>query len=166
MNEDSSDNDIIINLTKNWEGIDFNHARIEELVRFICKDYGTNNDKTRSYEVNIVIVDDAEIRKMNKSFRKSDTITDCLSFDLSEKNNERVKNFEIIVNAEKASREAQERGHSPESELALYITHGLLHNLGFKDETEPDAKKMHETEDKILQQLGFGLVYNNNRKKK
>ena len=47
-----------------------------------------------------------------------------------------------------------------EAELALYITHGLLHNLGFDDSTEMQAKKMHDTEDEILRQSGFGLVYN------
>ncbi|MHC4151615.1 MAG: rRNA maturation RNase YbeY [Planctomycetota bacterium] len=138
---------------------------MEELVRFVCKHFEKNNNYTQSLELNIVIVDDDEIRKLNKSFRNSDSITDCLSFDLSEKNNTLVKAFEIIVNAEMAIRQAEKLGHSPESELALYITHGLLHHLGFNDGSEAEAKKMHDTEDKILQELGFGLVYNKNRKK-
>jgi probable rRNA maturation factor len=67
-----------------------------------------------------------------------------------------------VVNAEMANRQAAKRGHSPEAELALYITHGLLHNLGFDDLSSEDAKKMHETEDAMLQQLGFGIIYNQN----
>ncbi len=63
-----------------------------------------------------------------------------------------------------ALRQADLRGHSSQAELALYITHGLLHNLGFDDSTEDKAKKMHDMEDKILQQLGYGLVYNKNTK--
>jgi len=59
-----------------------------------------------------------------------------------------------------AVRQAKQRGHSTEAELALYVTHGLLHNLGFDDATQSGAKKIHEEEDKILQQLGYGLVYN------
>jgi ssRNA-specific RNase YbeY (16S rRNA maturation enzyme) len=35
-----------------------------------------------------------------------------------------------------------------------------LHNIGFDDSTKEKAKKMHDTEDEILQQLGYGLVYN------
>jgi len=163
MNEDDDDSDIVINLTTNFHGIDFSTSRIENLVRFVCKRFQKNN--THSHELNIVIVDDDEIRKLNKSFRNSDSITDCLSFDLSEKNESLEKSFEIIVNAEMAVRQADELGHNPESELALYITHGLLHQFGFNDESEPEAKKMHDTEDKILQELGFGLVYNKNRKK-
>jgi probable rRNA maturation factor len=63
-----------------------------------------------------------------------------------------------------ALRQANSRGHSSEAEIALYITHGLLHNLGFDDSTEPKAKNMHDIEDNILQQLGYGLVYNKNTK--
>lgn len=68
--------------------------------------------------------------------------------------------FELVVNAEKAVKQASLRGHSGEAELALYITHGLLHNLGFDDSKRQQAKKMHETEDEILQQFGYGPVYN------
>ena len=65
-----------------------------------------------------------------------------------------------------AVRQANQRGHSSEAELALYITHGLLHNLGFDDSTKKQARKMHETEDKILQEFGYGIVYNKSIKSK
>ena len=50
-------------------------------------------------------------------------------------------------------------GHSAEAEIALYITHGLLHNLGFDDASEQQAEEMHRMEDEILQQAGFGTVF-------
>jgi probable rRNA maturation factor len=59
-----------------------------------------------------------------------------------------------------AVRQANLRGHSSEAELALYITHGLLHNLGFDDSTQGQAEKMHNIENEILQQLGYGPIYN------
>ncbi len=46
------------------------------------------------------------------------------------------------------------------AELALYVTHGLLHQLGFDDATPEQAQKMHQAEDEILQHMGFGVVYN------
>ena len=57
-------------------------------------------------------------------------------------------------------RQAAQRGHSTEAELALYLTHGLLHNLGFNDADKAAAERMHDMEDEILQQAGFGVVYN------
>jgi len=49
--------------------------------------------------------------------------------------------FELVVNGEMAVRQALLRKHSSQAELALYITHGLLHNLGFDDAAEDQAKK-------------------------
>jgi ssRNA-specific RNase YbeY (16S rRNA maturation enzyme) len=40
----------------------------------------------------------------------------------------------------------------------------LLHNLGFDDISEEDAQEMHETEDALLQELGFGIIYHQEEK--
>jgi probable rRNA maturation factor len=67
--------------------------------------------------------------------------------------------FQLIVNADMAARQAAKRAHSTEAELALYITHGMLHNAGFDDIDEEQARKMHDTEDMLLQRYGFGVIY-------
>jgi probable rRNA maturation factor len=111
--------------------------------------------------VSIGIVDDAEITEFNWKFLNHEGTTDCLSFDLSDETDpEESRVFDLIVNGELAVREAARRGHTAEAELALYITHGLLHNLGFDDANAAGARKMHRTEDEILQDLGYGSVYN------
>ncbi|RKY12530.1 MAG: rRNA maturation RNase YbeY [Planctomycetota bacterium] len=130
-----------------------NLSKLEKLVRAICNKFG-HPDAT----VHIGIVDDAGIIEVHRQFLQKDTATDVISFDLSDEF-EPQPTFQIIVNAEMADRQAIKRGHSTEAELALYITHGLLHNLGFDDLLPEDAKKMHETEDAILQEFGFGIVY-------
>ena len=107
----------------------------------------------------IAIVDDAQIRKINKQFLNRNCPTDCLSFDLSDDDTNAPKSFELVVNAEMAVKEAKSRDHSSEAELALYITHGLLHNLGFDDSSKDRLRKMRDTEDEILKQQGYGLVY-------
>ena len=53
-------------------------------------------------------------------------------------------------------------GSNVESEIALYITHGLLHQMGFDDTEQQQAKEMHTAEDKILQENNYGLVYGSN----
>ncbi len=143
---------VVVQIAKNFKDIDISLPRIKKLVRTIC-----NRFKLSEAIVSIAIVGDAGIRKLNKQFLNCSCSTDCLSFDLSD---ESQKSFELVVNAERAVKEANLRGHSSEAELALYITHSLLHNLGFDDSTQEKAKKMHDTEDEILQQIGFGLVYN------
>jgi len=153
MGSVKQEQDIVVQIAKNFKDIDVNLPKLKKLVKAVCTRF-----KLSKATVSIAIVDDAEIRKVNKQFLNRSFTTDCLSFNLSD--DDARKSFELVVNAEKAVKEAKLRGHSSEAELALYVTHGLLHNLGFDDSTQGRAKKMHDTEDEILQQLGYGWVYN------
>ena len=132
--------------------VDFDKFR--ELTCQICAQFAVGRAT-----ISIAIVDDDAIRKVNSEFLNKDTRTDVISFDLSDEGSEH-RVFELVINADKAARESAKRKHSIEAELALYITHGMLHNLGFGDEDSVRADEMHTTEDKILQQAGFGIVYN------
>ena len=154
MDSVKQDQDIVVQIAKNFKNIDIRLPRLKKLVEVIC-----NRFKLSKATISIAIVDDTQIRKVNKQFLNQDFPTDCLSFNLSGNGTSSVKSFELVVNAEMAVKEANLRGHSSEAELALYITHGLLHNLGFDDSTQGQAKKMHDTEDEILRQLGYGLIY-------
>jgi probable rRNA maturation factor len=151
---------IIIHLTKSFQGIDVSLPKLKKLAKAVCERF-----EISKAAVSIVLIDNAEIRKANKCFLGRDSTTDCLSFDLSDVRS-KTRSFELLVNAEKAVEEAVLRSHSSEAELALYITHGLLHQLGFDDSTVKLAKKMHLAEDEILQQLGYGAVFNKKPKPK
>jgi probable rRNA maturation factor len=155
---------IVVQVTKNFENIELSLPKLKKLVRTICNRFGILR-----VTVGVVIVDNEQIRKINKEFLNRRRTSDCLSFDLSDsrppplllrkKLRGSPRLFELVVNGEMAVKEASLRGHSGEAELALYVTHGLLHNIGFDDSTKKKATKMHDTEDEILQQLGYGLVY-------
>ena len=179
MAPSEKEQDITVQIAKHFDGPDVNITRLKRLVKTVC--YRFNLSKAT---VSIAIVNDSEIKRLNKHFLKHNTATDCLSFDLSDdrpslskrgvrKQEEKsvsgrrrsaAKIVELVVNGERAAKEAKTRGHSPQAELALYVVHGLLHNLGFDDSTQSKAKKMHETEDEILQELGYGLVYNKSKR--
>jgi len=146
---------ITVQVAPHFRGIPVDPPALEELARVVCTRFGV----TRAI-VSIGIVDDAEMSRLNEKFLGHRGTTDCLSFDLSEEDEtgqDRV--FELIVNGELALREAAGRGRAGPAELALYITHALLHNLGFDDATAEKAREMHGLEDEILQDLGYGLVY-------
>ncbi len=147
---------VTVQITRHFEKIPADLARLKKLVRTVCRRFGVAHAV-----VSIGIVDDAEITALNRKFLHHRGTTDCLSFDLSdEADPERARVFDLIVNGALAMREAARRGHEAEAELALYITHGLLHDLGFDDAAPGPAQEMHRTEDEILQHLGYGLVYN------
>ena len=148
---------ITVKITKNFQDIEYDSNRIVKLVKAVCHRFGLSKAI-----ISIAIVPDKKIIELNKRFLNHNSSTDCLSFDLSDSQHKDSKTFEIIVNGQKACEQAKLRGHTSQAELALYITHGLLHNLGFDDDTAQKAKKMHDHEDEILQQQGYGRVYKNN----
>src|SRR5512143_4166419 len=150
---------ITVQITNHFEKLPADAPKLKKLVRAVCQRFGVSRAR-----ISIGIVDDAEIAVLNKKFLNHKGTTDCLSFDLSDEAEPGGRKvFDLIVNGELALREAVQRGHEAQAELALYLTHGLLHDLGFDDATEAQARRMHRMEDEILQHLGYGLVYNHGR---
>lgn len=141
-----------IEITWRTEDVPADEPALESLVRTICEKFGVSGAT-----VGVAVVDDVQIGELNQRFLGHEGPTDCLSFDLSD-GDERV--FDLVVNGQMAAREAARRGHPARAELALYVTHALLHQLGFDDVTPDQARRMHETEDEILQHAGLGVVYN------
>jgi probable rRNA maturation factor len=147
---------IEVQVTEHSAGGLLRPSELVQLVRAVCERFGV-----RQATVSVGIVDDSEITELNRRFLDHEGTTDCLSFDLSDEADragQRV--FDLIVNDALAAREAARRGHTGRAELALYVTHALLHNLGFDDATAEGADEMHRAEDEILKDLGYGLVYN------
>ncbi|HUN80693.1 MAG TPA: rRNA maturation RNase YbeY [Phycisphaerae bacterium] len=141
---------------KRCQGVRVQRTRLIELVDGVCRRFGVDRAT-----VSVGIVGDAEIAELNRRFLNHKGTTDCLSFDLSENRGKRGGVvFDLIVNAEMADRQGAARGHSAAAELALYVTHALLHQLGFDDMDNASAGEMHRTEDEILQHYGYGSVYN------
>ena len=143
----------IVHITRDFKNVPCPKRRLIKLVRVICKRFHLANA-----DISIVIVNNCRMRKINIEFLNHKNFTDCISFDLSE-NKKGLRLFELVVNGERAKAQARLRGHSASAELALYITHGLLHNLGFDDLQPKKAKIMHRLEDEILDAQGFGRVY-------
>jgi probable rRNA maturation factor len=133
--------------------LDADMSKLERLIRGICETFDIHHAV-----IDVSIVDDAGMIEVHREFLKKENTTDVISFDLSDEL-EPGRTFQLVVNADMAARQAARRGHRTEAELALYITHGILHNLGFDDQDSKQAKKMHKTEDELLQTFGFGVIY-------
>jgi probable rRNA maturation factor len=146
---------IDVEIHQSFDGIDLDRHAIETLVQSICQAYAVTDAR-----VSVAVIDDEETCRLNVRYLNHEGTTDCFSFDLTDDGQQR-RDFEVIVNGEKAIEQARLRGHSVQAELALYLTHGLLHNLGHDDATEDEARAMHAEEDRILKALGYGAVYQN-----
>jgi len=145
--------DIRVDITCNCRDLEVDFDKLRKLVQHICRRFAV--DKA---VINVAIVGDETIKKINTEFLNRPRATDVISFDLSD-DLIAEQSYDLMVNAEEAARQSRKRAHSTEAELALYITHGLLHNLGFDHADETRSRKMHNMEDEILQQAGFGVIY-------
>ncbi len=102
--------------------------------------------------LNVVFVDDKEIHRLNKEYRKKDKPTDVLSFSYIE-----TPDFdhtgligEIYISVETAKRQAAEVGWTLEEELVKLFVHGLLHIFGYDHETDEEYEEMAALEKRIL----------------
>ncbi len=100
--------------------------------------------------VSLLLTDEAEIGRIHGEFLGDDSATDVISFELD-------GGVDIVVSVERARAQAQERGHAHEAELALYITHGILHACGYDDVEASDRAAMRDAERAVLGDLGLRI---------
>jgi len=100
--------------------------------------------------VEIAIVDDAEIRRLNARHRGVARRTDVLAFPLEAPETPAPLVGQIVISAEAARRQAQRVGVPLALELDLLVTHGTLHLVGYDDRDPVEADLMHRRERAIL----------------
>ena len=108
-------------------------------------------------ELSLLLTGDAEIRQLNKTYRKLDKATDVLSFPQDEDAvNESGDTLlgDVVISVETAARQAEEHHLSFNEELILLAIHGILHLLGYDHERSPqDARVMKDKTQTIFEIL-------------
>jgi metalloprotein, YbeY/UPF0054 family len=57
---------------------------------------------------------------------------------------------DVVISVDTAARQAAARGWDASEEVALLLVHGILHLLGYEDETDEGAEAMRAEETRIL----------------
>jgi probable rRNA maturation factor len=100
--------------------------------------------------VEIAIVDDADIRRLNARYRGIARRTDVLAFPLETAGAALPLLGQIVISADAARRQARKVGVPVALELDLLVTHGTLHLVGWDDRDPVEADLMHRRERDIL----------------
>jgi probable rRNA maturation factor len=132
----------------------------------------------RTAGVAVCLISDAEIARLNRTYRGKPGTTDVLSFPAAEKNggagarargsDGRLKfagpaqrrtgaTFhlgDIAISPAAARRNARSLGRSVPEELRVLILHGVLHLAGYDHET--DQGEMERREQRLRRRLGIG----------
>ena len=101
-------------------------------------------------EVELTVVGDDEIRRMNGAFRGIHRRTDVLAFPLEAPEAPGQLVGQIVISADTAYRQARRLGVPLPAELDLLATHGVLHLIGYDDRDPVEADMMHRRERDIL----------------
>ena len=104
--------------------------------------------------VEITLVNDGEIRRLNRAFRGVGRRTDVLAFPLEIAEAAGGLVGQIVVSLDTARRHARRLGVPPLLELRLLVTHGVLHLVGYDDRDPVEATLMHRRERAILTAAG------------
>jgi probable rRNA maturation factor len=100
-------------------------------------------------ELSLLLVSDAEMRKLNRSWRGKDRPTDVLAFAQREGTGGAPDGLlgDVVISVDTARRQATERGHTPGVEAERLLVHGVLHLLGYDHERSPaEARRMQRRE--------------------
>ena len=112
------------------------------------------------YDLTVVITGDQALRELNRRHRGLDASTDVLAFP-----NETKGPFvdapafprylgDVIISLPQAETQALEAGNDLSAELQLLVVHGVLHLLGYDDQTEPERTRMWRAQQAVLDELG------------
>jgi rRNA maturation RNase YbeY len=92
----------------------------------------------------VIFLDDETLLLMNKEFLNHDYYTDIITFPIEE--SEDTLEAELYISIDRVRDNAQKEDESFSSELLRVFLHGILHLVGYKDDTAQAKKIMREKE--------------------
>ncbi|MCP4969676.1 MAG: rRNA maturation RNase YbeY [Arcobacter sp.] len=102
------------------------------------------NDLTEK-NIELIIVNNDEIKKLNEEHRNINKATDVLSFPL-EFDIPNMPLGSVVISVDFVQDKAKEYNHSFENELKLLFIHGVLHLIGFDHEIDNGEHRKKEEE--------------------
>ena len=147
-----------IQIENRQKAIKLDLHRIRRIVHKLKKILNCSDE-----EISLLFVDDEQIREINRQYLNRDHPTNVISFPLRDGDygdiNPRILG-DIVICAERASRDAAAGDLSLNDEIDFLVIHGLLHLLGYKHEGSNKLKsiKMRDKENEIFYMLnGYEL---------
>lgn len=128
----------------------------DEILRNILENVNNEVEKKQFWTLNIVFVNWAEIKELNKNYRNIDKETDVLSFhyfdDFWSLKDEEIA-WELIFCEEKIKLQVTEYWLWEEKEFYKLFIHSVLHILWYDHENDKDYVVMQELEDILWKQI-------------
>ena len=103
-----------------------------------------------------LVTTDAELQRLNRTFRRKDYPTDVLSFPAGDTPGPYLG--DLAISWQRARAQARAFGHSVETEIQVLMLHGVLHLIGLDHETDGGRMSRAETRWRRVFGLPAGLI--------
>ncbi len=129
----------------------FAYTWVEKVVRQIAK-----QEKVKRGSVGVRFVPNAEIKKLNKTYRQKNKPTDVLSFTTDGIGGDDIG--DIIVSVEFVQKLLKSSSDRLGDHVGMLLIHGFLHIIGYDHEKRSEAKIMWEKQDRAANTLGVHRI--------
>lgn len=156
---------MVFNSLNKFEIYNNTETDLKDEIKYIKKimKHALKYEKIKNATFNIILINNDEIKEINKTYRKIDKPTDVISFALEDNKDEVIFSKkrvlgDIYISVEKAKEQAKEYNHSEIREFCFLAVHGLLHLLGYDHMNEKDEKIMFGKQELILNGKRFSRI--------
>jgi probable rRNA maturation factor len=125
-----------------------NTSRFRRSLKRLLKELDIEN-----HEISVLIVDDEQIRKINRDYLNRDRSTNVISFAMTEGFSGNIHPEilgDIVISAETALRDALAAGLQFGDEMEFLLIHGLLHLIGYNHENTKETRRMKKMEQELF----------------
>jgi probable rRNA maturation factor len=140
------------------EGIDIEKPldnKLKKIVSIILE-----QEKMSDCVINLRLLNDKEMRKLNMQFRQKDKTTNVLSFPNDDISVKQTKNIgDIAISVEYVKAEAKKEGKTFDDHIIHMLAHGVYHILGYDHENNENAMIMENKEIKTLKKINISNPY-------
>lgn len=127
-----------------------------DLIKKVIKECLLVEKKKLNYEVSVSLVDNQEIRSLNRDFREVDQVTDVLSFPQDDNFPMEIPLLgDIIISVETALDQALEYGHDLHREVGYLTAHSMFHLMGYDHMEEDEKYLMRQREKQVMKNLNL-----------
>ena len=140
------------------EGIDIEKPLDNKLNKIVSTIL--DQEKMSDCVINLRLLNDNEMRKLNMQFRQKDKTTNVLSFPNDDISVKQTKNIgDIAISIEYVKAEAKKEGKTFDDHIIHMLAHGVYHILGYDHENNENAMIMENKEIQTLKKINISNPY-------
>ena len=128
------------------EEVNYNLRKKKSIRNWIIQT--AENEDYKVGKLNYILTNDEILVQLNKEYLRHFTLTDIITFDLSE--DEGFLTGDIYISVDRARENAKKFKDSLNNEIKRLMIHGILHLIGYKDKSQSERELMRAKEEYYL----------------